>query len=175
MNLEPTPFSRTPFPAVRYRIKVVFVPNYNVKNAQYIFPAADLSEQISLAGKEASGTGNMKLSMNGALTIGTLDGANIEIQQEVGTESFFQFGLTAEEVDRLKARGYKPKNYYKNNTQLRVVLDLFATDLFSHTHSDLFRRMVDALLQHDEYILLADYQSYSDAQARVAHAYRNLD
>ncbi len=162
-------------PAVRDRIKVVFLPNYNVKNSQYIFPAADLSEQISLAGKEASGTGNMKFSMNGALTIGTLDGANIEIMKEVGKENFFQFGLTAQEVGQLKAQGYTPKYYYKNNTQLRAVLDLIATDLFSHNHSNLFQPMVDELLQHDEYMLLADYQSYSDAQVRVANAYRDLD
>ncbi len=162
-------------PAVRDRIKVVFIPNYNVKNSQHIFPAADISEQISLAGKEASGTGNMKFSMNGALTIGTLDGANIEIKQEVGTENFFQFGLTSEEVGQLKAQGYRSRHYYDNNTQLRAVLDLITTGLFSHTHGNLFQPLVDELLQHDRYMLMADYQSYSDAQVRVGNAYRDPD
>ena len=162
-------------PDVKDRIKVVFVPNFNVKNSQYIFPAADLSEQISLAGKEASGTGNMKFSMNGALTIGTLDGANIEIQQEVGAENFFQFGLTAEEVSQSKTQGYNPREYYHNNSQLRAVMDLISTGLFSHSQVNLFHPLTDALLQHDEYMLLADYQSYVDAQARVGHAYRDID
>ncbi len=162
-------------PDVAERIKVVFVPNYNVKNSQYIFPAADLSEQISLAGKEASGTGNMKFSMNGALTIGTLDGANIEIQQEVGAENFFQFGLTLEEVVQSKTQGYIPRDYYQNNNQLRAVMDLISTKFFSQTNGNLFQPMIDALLQRDEYMLLADYQSYIDTQARVGYAYRDLD
>ena len=162
-------------PDIKDRIKVVFVPDFNVKNSQYIFRAADLSEQISLAGKEASGTGNMKFSLNGALTIGTLDGANIEIQQEVGADNFFQFGLTAEEVARLKAQGYQPREYYHNNHQLRAVLDLIATGLFSHIQVNLFQPLVDSLLHHDTYMLLADYQSYVDTQAQVGHAYRDLD
>jgi starch phosphorylase len=162
-------------PDNRDRIKVVFVPNYNVKNSRYIFPAADLSEQISLAGKEASGTGNMKFSLNGALTIGTLDGANIEIQQEVGEENFFQFGLTAEEVRELKTRGYRPSDYYNSNNQLRAVLDLITTGLFSHSQINLFQPLIDSLLREDAYMLLADYQSYVDTQAQVGHAYRDLD
>ena len=162
-------------PDVKDRIKVVFVPNYNVKNSQYIFPAADLSEQISLAGKEASGTGNMKFSMNGALTIGTLDGANIEIQREVGEENFFQFGLSTDQVTQLKARGYNPRECYHNNTQLRAVLDLISTGFFSHSQVNLFQPLIDSLLRQDQYLVLADYQSYTDTQAEVGHAYRDLD
>lgn len=160
-------------PDVRDRIKVVFVPDYNVKNSQYIFPAADLSEQISLAGKEASGTGNMKLSMNGALTIGTLDGANIEIQNEVGAENFFQFGLTSDEVSEFKASGYYPKDVYQSNHQLKAVMDFISTGFFSFGESNLFQPLVDTMLNHDPYMILADYQSYVDTQALVGHAYRN--
>jgi starch phosphorylase len=162
-------------PDVKDRIKVVFVPNYNVKNSQYIFPAADLSEQISLAGKEASGTGNMKFSMNGALTIGTLDGANIEIQHEVGAENFFQFGMTADEVSQLKAQGYNPREYYQNNTQLRAVMDLISTGFFSHSQVNLFQPLIDSLLRQDQYLVLADYESYSNTQAQVGHAYRDIE
>ncbi len=113
-------------PAVSDRLKVVFFPNFNVTNGQMIYPAADLSEQISTAGKEASGTGNMKFSMNGALTIGTLDGANVEIREEVGAENFFLFGLTAEQVMELKAGGYNPRHYYEANPVLREVIDQIA-------------------------------------------------
>ena len=111
-------------PDLKGRLKVVFYPDFNVKHAHPIYPAADLSEQISTAGKEASGTGNMKFSLNGALTIGTLDGANVEIREEVAAENFFLFGLTAEEVQRLKSQGYRPEDYYRNNEALREVLDL---------------------------------------------------
>ncbi len=118
-------------PEVRNRLKVVFIPNFNVKNSQRIYPAADISEQISMAGKEASGTGNMKFSLNGALTIGTFDGANIEIREEVGEENFFLFGLQAYEVEELKARGYQPYDYYENNADLRAALDLIGSGYFS--------------------------------------------
>ncbi|PTY02362.1 glycogen phosphorylase [Verrucomicrobia bacterium LW23] len=155
-------------PAVRDRLKVVFYNDFNVKNAHFIYPAADLSEQISTAGKEASGTGNMKFSLNGALTVGTLDGANVEIREEVGAENFFLFGLTAEEVENVKAQGYKPYDYYLGNTYLREVMDFIAGGGLSSGDKELFRPIVDNLLHHDPYLLLADYQSYINAQDRVS-------
>ena len=162
-------------PDVRDRIKVVFFPNFNVKNSRLIYPAADLSEQISTAGKEASGTGNMKFSMNGALTIGTLDGANVEIREEVGPENFFLFGLTAEEVYDLKSRGYRARDFYEGNNQLKGVIDLIPSGYFSSGDSELFKPLVDSLLYHDEYLLFADYQSYVDCQDRVSQTYRDQD
>jgi starch phosphorylase len=160
-------------PDVRDLIKVVFLPNYNVKHAQNIYPAADLSEQISTAGKEASGTGNMKLSMNGALTIGTLDGANIEIREEVGGENFFLFGLTADQVVKRKAEGYHPADYYNSDTELKAAIDLINSGLFSHGDTGLFRPLTDHLLNYDEYLLMADYRAYVDCQQEVDHAYRD--
>jgi len=162
-------------PDVRDRIKVVFFPNFNVKNSRLIYPAADLSEQISTAGKEASGTGNMKFSMNGALTIGTLDGANVEIREEVGPENFFLFGLTAEEVYDLKSRGYQARDIYETNDELKAVIDLIASGHFSSGDPELFKPLVDSLLNHDEYLLFADYQSYVDCQDRVSKTYRDRD
>jgi glycogen phosphorylase len=162
-------------PDMQGRIKVVFLKNYNVKLAQRVCPAADLSEQISLAGKEASGTGNMKFAMNGALTIGTLDGANIEIREEVGAENFFLFGLKTEEVYALKATGYNPWHYYQNNSELQNVINRIAGGYFSHGDSNLFKPLVDNLLNWDEYLLLADYQSYIDCQEQVSQAHRNPD
>ncbi|NET06914.1 MAG: glycogen/starch/alpha-glucan phosphorylase [Symploca sp. SIO2B6] len=162
-------------PDMRSLLKVVFIPDYNVTNSQPVYPAADLSEQISTAGKEASGTGNMKFSMNGALTIGTLDGANIEIREQVGTENFFLFGLTTEQVYELKARGYNPWSYYNSNQQLREVIDLISSGFFSHGDSQLFKPLIDSLLSQDQYLLLADYQSYIDCQEQVSQAYRNQE
>jgi len=162
-------------PAVADRLKVVFFPDYNVKNSQLIYPAADLSEQISTAGKEASGTGNMKFAMNGALTIGTLDGANIEIREEVGPDNFFLFGLTAEEVFDLKSNGYNPQEYYHSNAELRAAIDLIGSGFFSQGNRDLFKPFVDSLVYHDEYMLLADYQSYIDCQERVSRAFLEQD
>jgi starch phosphorylase len=162
-------------PDVRDRLKVVFLPNFNVTNGQRVYPAADLSEQISTAGKEASGTGNMKFSMNGALTIGTLDGANIEIREEVGAENFFLFGLTADEVYAIKARGYRPMDYYNGNQGLRDVIDLIRSGFFSHGDPDLFRPLIDGLLYHDPYLLLADFQSYIECQDKVAAVYRDTE
>ncbi|MEI7994477.1 MAG: glycogen/starch/alpha-glucan phosphorylase, partial [Methylococcaceae bacterium] len=160
-------------PDVRDRIKVVFLPNYNVKHAQNIYPAADLSEQISTAGKEASGTGNMKMSMNGALTIGTLDGANIEIREEVGSENFFLFGLTEGQVAQKQAEGYHPADYYHGDTELKAVIDLINSGLFSHGDTGLFRPLTDHLLYHDNYMLMADYRAYVDCQHEIDHAYRD--
>ena len=158
-------------PDVRDRLKVVFLPNFNVTNGQMVYPAADLSEQISTAGKEASGTGNMKFSMNGALTIGTLDGANIEIREEVGAENFFLFGLSAQEVYAVKAGGYRPQDFYNGNQGLRDVIDLIRSGFFSRGDSELFRPLIDGLMYHDPYLLFADFQSYMDCQKRVDAAY----
>lgn len=160
-------------PDVRDRLKVVFFPDYNVKNAQRIIPAADLSEQISTAGKEASGTGNMKLSMNGALTIGTLDGANVEIREEVGPENFFLFGLSAREVQELKARGYRPHEYYGQNAMLCQVLDFIASGALANGDAGLFRPLVDNLRIDDPFLVIADYQSYVDCQERVSTLWRD--
>lgn len=157
--------------AIEEQLKVVFLPDFNVKNGQSIYPAADLSEQISTAGKEASGTGNMKFALNGALTIGTLDGANIEIRDAVGASNFFLFGLTASEVIELKSRGYDPMGYYNSNAQLREVVDLLGSGAFSMGDRELFRPLVASLLEHDEYLLLADYQSYVDRQDQVGQAF----
>jgi starch phosphorylase len=162
-------------PDVRDRIKVVFLPNYNVKQAQWIYPAADLSEQISTAGYEASGTSNMKFAMNGALTIGTLDGANIEIRQEVGEENFFLFGLTAEEVRAKKAAGYHPWDCYNSNPHLREAIDLIQCGHFSHGDTNLFKPLLDTLLKNDPYMLFADYQSYVDCQDQVSKAYQETE
>jgi starch phosphorylase len=160
-------------PAVRDRLKVVFFPDYNVKNAHFIFPAANLSEQISTAGKEASGTGNMKFSLNGALTIGTLDGANVEIREEVGAENFFLFGLTTPEVAQLKARGYRPREYYDTNETLRQVIDFIGSGQLGRGDAELFRPIIENLLGDDPYMLMADYQSYIDAQDRVSALWRD--
>jgi starch phosphorylase len=156
-------------------LNVVFLPDFNVKTGQRVYPAADLSEQISTAGKEASGTGNMKFSMNGALTIGTLDGANIEIRDAVGHENFFLFGLSAGDVSARKADGYRPRDLYESNPELREALDAIDSGLFANGDGDLFRPLVDSLLNRDEYFLLADYQSYLDAQQRAADAFLNQD
>jgi starch phosphorylase len=160
-------------PDVRDLIKVVFLPNYNVKHAQNIYPAADLSEQISTAGKEASGTGNMKFSMNGALTIGTLDGANIEIREEVGAENFFLFGLNADQVVNVKVEGYQPSDFYHGDPELKTTIDLINSGLFSHGDTELFRPLTDHLLHHDDYLLMADYRAYVNCQQEVDHAYRD--
>jgi starch phosphorylase len=162
-------------PDVRDRLKVVFVPNFNVTNGQQVYPAADLSEQISTAGKEASGTGNMKFCMNGALSIGTLDGANIEIREEVGAENFFLFGLSAPEVYALKTQGYRPMDYYDANQRLREVIELIRSGFFSRGDTDLFRPLIEGLLNHDPYLVLADFQSYLDCQSRVSEVYADTD
>ena len=162
-------------PEVRDRLKVVFLPNYNVKHTQWIYPAADLSEQISTAGYEASGTSNMKFALNGALTIGTLDGANIEIRQGVGEANFFLFGLTAEEVRAKRAAGYHPRDYYNSDLPLKEAIDLIGSGHFSHGDPNLFKPLVDGLLNYDPYMLLADYRSYVDCQDRVSKAYKERE
>jgi starch phosphorylase len=162
-------------PDVRDRLKVVFLPNFNVSTGQRVYPAAELSEQISTAGKEASGTGNMKFMMNGALTIGTLDGANVEIREEAGPENFFLFGLNVSEVEELHRHGYHPHALYHDNPELKAVLDLIRDGSFSRGDRDLFRPLIDNLLYHDPYLLLADYQSYVDCQGRVSDAYRDKE
>ncbi len=158
-------------PDVRGRLRVVFFPDFSVKSAHKIYPAADLSEQISTAGKEASGTGNMKFSLNGALTIGTLDGANVEIREEVGAENFFLFGMTADEVALRQAQGYRPREIYEQDPELRAVLDSIASGVFSRGDRGLFEPLVKSLLDRDEYFLLADYRSYIECQERVSRAY----
>lgn len=162
-------------PNMRGRLKVVFLKDYNVKFAQRVYPAADLSEQISTAGKEASGTGNMKFSMNGALTIGTLDGANVEIREAVVSDNFFLFGLTTEEVQARKAAGYNPWDYYHSNPELKLVIDRISSGFFSHGDPNLFKPLLDSLLYRDEYLLFADYPSYVECQDRVSQAYRDQD
>jgi glycogen phosphorylase len=162
-------------PDVAGRLKVVFFPDFNVKNAKFVYPAADLSEQISTAGKEASGTGNMKFSMNGALTIGTLDGANVEIREEVGAENFFLFGLTAEEVAALQRNGYQPMEYYRGNVELQGVIERIGSGHFSNGDQELFKPLVDSLLYHDTFMLFADFGAYLDAQGQVDEAYRDQE
>jgi starch phosphorylase len=162
-------------PGLRDRLRVVFLPDFNVQLGQRIFPAADLSEQISTAGKEASGTGNMKFALNGALTIGTLDGANVEIREEVGAENFFLFGLTADEVQSVKARGYRPREIYESNPELREVLDLIGSGRLSRGDRELFQPLLSALLERDDFMLLADYAAYVDCQERVSRAYRDTE
>ena len=153
------------------RLKVAFLPNYRVSLAERIIPASDLSEQISTAGLEASGTGNMKLAMNGALTIGTLDGANIEIRERVGKENFFLFGLTTDEVHDLQRTGYRPRAIYEKNARLKEVIDLISGGFFSPDEPDLFKPLTDSLLDHDTYMLFADFDAYVACQEEVAKTF----
>jgi starch phosphorylase len=163
-------------PAVRDMLKVVFLPNYDVSSAEKIFPASELSEQISTAGTEASGTGNMKMALNGALTIGTLDGANIEIGEEVGDENIFIFGLTTQEVADLRVRGYNPWEYYNANTELKQALDMIATGFFSVDDPERYKPIYENLTWNgDHYLLLADYTSYIGCQEEVSRVYQNRD
>src|SRR5262249_34704760 len=157
------------------RLKVIFLPNFNVKSAQKSYPAADLFEQISPAGMEASGTGNKKFAMNGGLTIGTVDGANIEIREEVGQENFFLFGLTAPEVLKLKTEGYRPRAYYDADPDLKETLDQIDSGFFSPSEPGLFKPLVNALLEHDPFMLLVDYGPYIESQEKVSLAYRDQE
>ncbi len=160
-------------PVSRGRLAVVFFPNFSVKNAHFVYPAADLSEQISMAGKEASGTGNMKFTFNGALTIGTLDGANVEIREEVGPENFFLFGLNTQEVLKTKSSGYLPRHRYEQNDALREVIDFIGSGALTGGDPEPFRPIVQNLLDHDPYLVLADYQSYIDAQESVSQLWES--
>ncbi|MEX6689485.1 glycogen/starch/alpha-glucan phosphorylase [Danxiaibacter flavus] len=160
-------------PEVNQFIRVVFFPDFNVKNGAHVYKAADLSEQISTAGKEASGTGNMKFSMNGALTIGTYDGANIEIMECVGEDNFFLFGLDAAEVKAIKQNGYHPYDVYNNNNDLKEVIDLIQSGAFSKGDTNIFKPLINSLLGDDPYLVLQDYQAYVDCQQRVSAAYNN--
>lgn len=161
-------------PSTKGLLEVHFLPNYRVTLAEYIIPAADLSEQISTAGTEASGTGNMKFALNGALTIGTMDGANIEISEEVGEENIFVFGMLANEVENLKARGYNPWDYYNKSPELKKVLDLIYSGFFSPEEPHLFMPLWDSLLNHgDRYMILADFDSYMECQKKVGEIYKN--
>jgi starch phosphorylase len=162
-------------PDVNHCLRVAFLPNFSVKEAQFIYPAADLSEQISVAGKEASGTGVMKLAMNGALTIGTLDGANLELRDEVGAENFFCFGMDVDEVQALRSGGYRPRDVVEANPMLRAAIDLIAHGHFSGGDSTLFLPLVESLLEYDPFMVLADFASYAAAQAEVDRVRRDPD
>jgi starch phosphorylase len=161
-------------PLVGDRLKVVYMPNYNVSQAEIISPAADLSEQISTAGMEASGTGNMKLALNGALTLGTLDGANIEILERVGEENMFIFGMTAEEVAR-RRHDYRPAETIENSPALTRVIEAIREGVFSGGDRERFAPIVDGLMHSDYFLVAADFQAYLDGQARVESAYRDRD
>ncbi|HYE35560.1 glycogen/starch/alpha-glucan phosphorylase [Methylocaldum sp.] len=163
-------------PAVNGLLKVVFVPDYNVSRAMEIMPAVELSEQISTAGMEASGTGNMKMAINGAITIGTLDGANIEIRERVGEDNIFIFGHTAEQLEDLRRGGYDPWDYYYTDNELKLALDMISTGYFSADEPDRFKPLVDSLLREgDRFALLADYDPYIACQEKVDHLYRDPD
>ena len=162
-------------PLVAGRLRVIFVPNFNVSVGSRIYPSADLSEQISMAGKEASGTGNMKLALNGALTIGTLDGANIEIRERVGAEHFFEFGLTSSGAIELASGGYSPRVHYEEDEELGRVVDAIAAGRYSRGDTELFAPIVNDLLNHDQYLTMADYRSYVDRQEDVERAFADTE
>jgi starch phosphorylase len=162
-------------PAVRGLIRVAFLPNFNVSSGHSVYPAADVSEQISTAGKEASGTGNMKFTMNGALTVGTLDGANVEIREAVGAANFFLFGMDVRQVEALRASGYRPQSLYEGNERLRAALDMIGSGHFSAGDRALFRPLLDDLIHHDPYLLLADFDAYLECQQRVDDAFRDTE
>jgi starch phosphorylase len=158
------------------RLKVLFLPNYCVSQAEKVIPASDLSEQISTAGMEASGTGNMKFALNGAVIIGTLDGANIEILEEVGKENMFTFGLTAEEVHVRRTEGYYPHTFYERDPELRRVIDMIGSGFFSPGEPHLFKPLLDSLFQPGEpYMVMADYRSYVECQEEVSRTYLDVE
>ena len=156
---------------VNGRIKVVFFPDFNVKNGEWVYRSADLSEQISTAGKEASGTGNMKFSMNGALTIGTMDGANIEIMEAVGRENFFLFGLTVNDIRNLRRDGYRPFELYQTNEHIKEIIDRLSSGEFSGGDKYLFKPLIDSVLGNDPYFVLQDFDAYMKCQQNVFDAF----
>jgi starch phosphorylase len=162
-------------PQVHDQLRVLFLPNYCVSLAELVIPAADLSEQVSTAGTEASGTGNMKFSLNGALTIGTLDGANVEIREAVGAENFFLFGMTDAEVEAKRRAGYHPRAYYEQDHALASAMDAIASGVYSDGDTGRHRPVVDNLLSRDPFLLLADYSSYAAAQKEVEAAFLDVD
>src|SRR5690606_19941116 len=162
-------------PDVADLMRVVFLPNFNVMNSQPVYPAADLSEQISMAGKEASGTGNMKFAINGAVTIGTLDGANIELREEVGEENFFLFGHKADELAALRRGGYRPADSCARDPELAAAIELVASGFFSRGDPSLFEPLLRNLLDYDPYFVLADFTAYAECQRRAAAAWLESD
>ena len=160
-------------PQISDQLKVVFLPDYSVTLAQKIIPAADLSEQISTAGMEASGTGNMKLALNGALTVGTLDGANIEIMEEVDKENIFIFGLETEQVLDMRNSMYQPSEYYLKNEELKKVIDMIETGYFSKNDREIFKPLVNSLMSNDYFMVMSDFSSYYDIQNEITTAYKN--
>jgi len=162
-------------PDVAGRVKVVFLPDYNVSVNELVVPAGNISEQISLAGKEASGTGNMKLALNGAVTVGTLDGANIEIRDRVGASNFFLFGLTAEQAAALRQAGYSPRTYYDSDAELSAAVDAVTSGAFSGGDRQAFEPIIGALLNRDEYMVFADYRSYIDCHDRTGPAWADQE
>ncbi|MCL2219363.1 MAG: glycogen/starch/alpha-glucan phosphorylase [Chitinispirillia bacterium] len=162
-------------PAAKDLLRVHFLPNYRVSLAEYVIPAADLSEQISTAGTEASGTGNMKFALNGALTIGTMDGANVEMHEEIGNDNIFIFGLRTNEVGDLQSRGYNPKDFYNNSPMLKQVVDLISSGYFSPEDTGMFNPIVDTLMNNDRFLVMADFDAYVRCQEQVAKCYSNQD
>jgi len=162
-------------PIIGKRLRCVFLENYRVSFAEKIIPACDLSEQISTAGTEASGTGNMKFMINGGLTIGTLDGANVEMKEELHDKNIFIFGMTVEEVEALAKKGYKPREFYDKNAELRQCIDAIASGYFSPENPAQFRELTTHLLEHDRYMILADYESYIKCQEKVSEIYMNQE
>lgn len=160
-------------PAVGDRLRVIFLENYRVSLAEKVIPAADLSEQISTAGTEASGTGNMKFMLNGALTIGTMDGANVEMAEEAGEENFFIFGMRVEDVERLDQRGYNAQEYYDRIPELRQIIEQLSSGFFSPKQPDLFKDIVNMLMHHDRFKVFADYEEYIKCQDKVSELYKN--
>jgi starch phosphorylase len=160
-------------PATRGLLEIHFLPNYRVTLAEWLIPAADLSEQISTAGTEASGTGNMKFALNGALTIGTMDGANIEMAEQIGVENMFIFGLLTKEIDALRAGGYNSRDYYDKSPMLKKVLDLINGGFFSPEEPHLFKPIFDSLMNNDRFMVLADFDAYVECQSKLAGIYKN--